>query len=138
MEKYTNEKSLMVVQDNFLTKVKRFFSKFFFGKDEEMQYDDVENEELKDSQAQAIKQQEPEQKEWKLYNFDADNNDDWPENINITNEENELEQIENNDNNQQQEETDYEKEPISQACKEKEELEQKLKNYYASITKMHK
>lgn len=131
MEKYTNEKSLMVVQDNFLTKVKKFFSRFFFGRDEEVEYDEVDNEENNKPEVNGI-EEEPEQKEWKLYNFDADNTDEWPEPKEVSDGQ------ENDNADGESDDVDYEQEPVSQVCKEKEELEQKLKNYYASITNMHK
>lgn len=123
MEKDTNEKSLVVFQDNFLTKVKKFFSRFFFGRDEEIECDEAEDKENGNNKTEAIgTDEEPEQKEWRLYNFDADNTEEWPEPKEIVSD---------------FDDEDYEKEPVSEACREKEELEQKLKNYYASITKMN-
>lgn len=129
MEKDTNEKSLMVVQDSFLTKVKNFFSRFFFGKDEEIEEEkEPENENkykiVKPDIVPDLEEEESEEeKEWKLYNFDADNPEEWPEPKDIPVSEDDDE--------------DYEKETISEVCREKEELEQKLKNYYASITNMN-
>ena len=129
MEKDTNEKSLVVFQDNFLTKVKKFFSRFFFGRDEEVEYDETENKENENNKTEVIGiYEEPEQKEWRLYNFDADNTEEWPEPKEVPN---------GQENGEQSDDVDYEQEPVSQVCKEKEELEQKLKNYYASITNMH-
>ena len=105
MERDTNEKSLMVVQDNFLTKVKNFFSRFFFGRDEEIEDEEV-IEEVKDNSTEVIKE-EPEQKERKLYNFDADNPDEWPEPKEIVNE-------------QEDDDVNYDEEPVSESCREKE------------------
>ena len=121
MEKDTNEKSLMVVQDNFLTKIKKFFVRFFYGKDDEFEYDNAQNDENKKSSDEVEKNEEQEP-ERKLYDFDADNPEEWPEPKEI---------ISDSDDE------DYEKESVSEVCREKEELEQKLKNYYASITKMN-
>lgn len=121
MEKDTNEKSLMVVQDNFLTKIKKFFVRFFYGKDDEIEYDEAQDNEYNQTSA-GEQDQDEEQKERKLYDFDADNPEEWPEPKEIVSD---------------SDDEDYEKEPVSEACREKEELEQKLKNYYASITKMN-
>ena len=139
MEKYTNEKSLMVVQDSFLKKIKNFFVRFFWSKNnDDEQYDqvdvkgiqrDVETIEKND----IIKEDISVTKTRKLYNFDAEDNGEWPENNNDSNETEE----QKNEEEEQDSDIDYEREPISEVCREKEELEQKLRNYYASITKMH-
>ena len=143
MENYTNEKSLVVVQDNFLNKIKNFFAKAFWNRKSkyEMIEEDLEN--ANQDYAEQFEQQEPVQKERRLYNFDADNNDNWPgdgimnlenedkkENDNMNNNE-----AQNDENNEQNNEVEYEKEEYSQAYIEKQELEQKLMNYYESIKK---
>ena len=143
MENYTNEKSLVVVQDNFLNKIKNFFAKAFWNRKSkyEMIEDDLEN--ANQDYAEQFEQQEPVQKERRLYNFDADNNDNWPgdgimnlenedkkENDNMNNNE-----AQNDENNEQNNEVEYEKEEYSKAYIEKQELEQKLMNYYESIKK---
>ena len=143
MENYTNEKSLVVVQDNFLNKIKNFFAKAFWNRKSkyEMIEEDLEN--ANQDYAEQFEQQEPVQKERRLYNFDADNNDNWPgdgimnlenedkkENDNMNNNE-----AQNYENNEQNNEVEYEKEEYSQAYIEKQELEQKLMNYYESIKK---
>lgn len=143
MENYTNEKSLVVVQDNFLNKIKNFFAKAFWNRKSkyEMIEDDLEN--ANQDYAEQFEQQEPVQKERRLYNFDADNNDNWPgdgimnlenedkkENGNMNNNE-----AQNDESNEQNNEVEYEKEEYSQAYIEKQELEQKLMNYYESIKK---
>ena len=133
MEKNTNEKSLMVVQDSFLKKVKNFFVRFFWSKTEDVQYDEVDDKEINNKKFDITR--EPEVKERKLYNFDADNNDEWPENASIPSQTEEQNVQENNDENEQ--DSEYETEQMSEVCREKEELEQKLRNYYASITKMN-
>ncbi|MCR5146863.1 MAG: hypothetical protein K6B70_05930 [Clostridia bacterium] len=133
MEKNTNEKSLMVVQDGFLKKVKNFFVRFFWSKTEDVQYDEVDDKEINNKKIDITR--EPEVKERKLYNFDADNNDEWPENASIPSQTEEQNVQENNDENEQ--DSEYETEQMSEVCREKEELEQKLRNYYASITKMN-
>ena len=130
MEKYTNEKSLMVVQDSFLKKIKNFFVKFFWSKNDDEQYDQVDVEAAEKND--IMKEDISDIKTKKLYNFDAEDNGEWPENNNDSNETKEQKNEEEQDSN-----LDYEREPISEVCREKEELEQKLRNYYASITKMH-
>ena len=147
MENYTNEKSLVVVQDNFLNKIKNFFAKAFWNRKSKYETieDDLEN--ANQDYAEQFEQQEPVQKERRLYNFDADNNDNWPGDGNMNLEEkNENDNVnmnsadtqnnnENNEYNEQNDEIQYEKEEYSQAYIEKQELEQKLLNYYESIKK---
>ena len=140
MENYTNEKSLVVVQDNFLNKIKNFFAKAFWNRKSKYETieDDLEN--ANQDYAEQFEQQEPVQKERRLYNFDADNNDNWPGdgNMNLENEDkNEMNnnEAQNEENNEQNNEVEYEKEEYSQAYIEKQELEQKLMNYYESIKK---
>ena len=143
MENYTNEKSLVVVQDNFLNKIKNFFAKAFWNRKSkyEMIEDDLEN--ANQDYAEQFEQQEPVQKERRLYNFDADNNDNWPGDgiMNLENEDNKENdnmnnnEAQNDENNEQNNEVEYEKEEYSQAYIEKQELEQKLMNYYESIKK---
>lgn len=143
MENYTNEKSLAVVQDNFLNKIKNFFAKAFWNRKSkyEMIEEDLEN--ANQDYAEQFEQQEPVQKERRLYNFDADNNDNWPGdgNMNLENEDKKENgnmnnnEAQNDENNEQNNEVEYEKEEYSQAYIEKQELEQKLMNYYESIKK---
>lgn len=124
MEKDTNEKSLMVVQDSFLKKIKNFFIRFFGSKNDDKQYTQVDVEDIKRND--IMNEDVSVTKTRKLYNFDAEDNGEWPENNNDSNE-----------TEEQDSDLDYEREPISEVCREKEALEQKLRNYYASITKTH-
>lgn len=137
MGNYTNEKSLVVVHDNFLTKIKNFFAKAFWNK--KTDYEEIENEEnsLNQDYSETFDQQENIQKERRLYNFDADNNDDWPgdDNMNNVDDENEKNVNENDDNQEENLEEKYDREIYSEAYIEKQELEQKLMNYYESIKK---
>lgn len=132
MGNYTNEKSLVVVQDNFLTKIKNFFAKAFWNK--KVNYEEIDNEEndLNQDYSETFDQQENVQKERRLYNFDADNNDDWPGDDNMNNVDDENENDENQEENLEEK---YDREIYSEAYIEKQELEQKLMNYYESIKK---
>ncbi len=132
MGKYTNEKSLVVFQENFFTKIKNFFKKTIFNRNEVMQdYEDEENFEKN----VETNEQEPVKKKRTLFNYDAEDNDNWSGDGNMENvEENNI----NEANNENERETEdnlavTEKEEVSEAFKEKQELEQKLMNYYASI-----
>lgn len=137
MGNYTNEKSLVVVQDNFLTKIKNFFAKAFWNK--KVNYEEIDNEEndLNQDYSETFDQQENVQKERRLYNFDADNNDDWPgdDNMNNVDDENDKNVNENAENQEENLEEKYDREIYSEAYIEKQELEQKLMNYYESIKK---
>lgn len=140
MGNYTNEKSLVVVQDNFLNKIKNFFAKAFWNRKSKYEMIEDEAENINQDYVDQFEQQEPVQKERRLYNFDADNNDNWPGdgNMNLEDEEkNEMNnnEVQNDENNEQNNEIEYEKEEYSQAYIEKQELEQKLMNYYESIKK---
>ena len=140
MGNYTNEKGLVVVQDNFLTKIKNFFAKAFWSK--KANYDETDYDENSGNQdySETFNQLENVQKERRLYNFDADNNDDWPgeDNMNSVDDENEKKvnaANENDDNQEESREEKYDREIYSEAYIEKQELEQKLMNYYESIKK---
>lgn len=144
MGKYTNEKSLVVVQDNFLNKVKNFFAKFFWSKKSKFDYMQDEQYDNNENDFEQFEQQEPVEKVRKLYDFDADNNDDWTGGINMINQdENELDLNEINEQNDEKNsneekninEDEYDGEVYSEAYREKQELEQKLMNYYESIKK---
>ena len=142
MGNYTNEKGLVVVQDNFLTKIKNFFAKAFWNKKAKYDAEDHEEDSLNQDYAETFDQQENVQKERRLYNFDADNNDDWPgdDNMNSVDDENDVNDMNGNENenSQKQEENleeKYDKEIYSEAYIEKQKLEQKLMNYYESIKK---
>ncbi len=147
MGNYTNEKSLVVVQNNFLNKIKSFFAKAFWNRKSKYEMIEDEAENINQDYVDQFEQQEPVQKERRLYNFDADNNDNWPGDGNMNLEEkNENDNVnmnsadtqnnnENNEYNEQNDEIQYEKEEYSQAYIEKQELEQKLLNYYESIKK---
>lgn len=147
MGNYTNEKSLVVVQNNFLNKIKNFFAKAFWNRKSKYEMIEDEAENINQDYVDQFEQQEPVQKERRLYNFDADNNDNWPGDGNMNLEEkNENDNVnmnsadtqnnnENNEYNEQNDEIQYEKEEYSQAYIEKQELEQKLLNYYESIKK---
>ena len=136
MDNYTNEKSLVVVQNNFLTKIKKFLSNFFWSKNIEDEIVENEKQELSNENVETIKENEPEEKERKLYNFDADDNDEWPgdENMKDDSEKN-MDDKQNEENENKDNEIEYEKEQYSEAYREKQELEQKLLNYYESIKK---
>lgn len=156
MGKYTNEKGLVVVQDNFLTKIKKFFTKAIFNfkskhndydENYDYQLDESENE-YDDNKKQEFSQNSSVEKERKLFDFDAEDTGDWPVNeVNCMDQQNEN-CTENNieceeksqqsegtdiDKKDEDEELDYEKEEYSQAYIEKQEIEQKLINYYNSI-----
>ncbi|MBR2240889.1 MAG: hypothetical protein IJ890_05875 [Clostridia bacterium] len=140
MGNYTNEKGLVVVQDNFLTKIKNFFAKAFFNRKARYEEIEIEDETVnEENNIQTFEQNEPEPKERKLYNFDADINDEeWPGDKNMNDDEKNVDNIENDNNevNEQTMEEYYEKEEIySEAYREKQEIEQKLLNYYESIKK---
>ena len=137
MGKYTNEKSLVVVQDNFLNRVKNFFAKAFWNR--RNKYEEIEEYEEEDNYENRYQFQEPVQKERRLYDFDADNTEEWPGDSIV----NDAEVVDENgtnvvsfsnesdDNYEEQDdvEEDYDREIYSQAYIEKVELEQKLMNY---------
>lgn len=138
MGNYTNEKGLVVVQDNFLTKIKNFFAKAFWNRKSKYQEFENEEEDFNQDYLENYEQKENVQKERRLYNFDADNNDDWPGDENMDNVDNEKNNEANNENKENQEENleeNYDREIYSEAYIEKRELEQKLLNYYESIKK---
>lgn len=141
MSNYTKEKSLMVVQDSFLNKVKNFFAKLFWSRKSENDMLETEENETNENNLEQMEQKETVEKERKLYNFDADDNDEWPGDGNMSEDveknenqgnSDEKENVQNNENNN---EIEYEKEEYSEAYREKQELEQKLMNYYESIKK---
>ena len=141
MGNYTNEKGLVVFQENFLTKIKNFFAKAFWRK--KADYEEIEYEDdglNQDYSEKFAEQPESVQKERRLYNFDADNNDDWPgddkmNNVDDENDKNVNGLNENDDNQEENLEEKYDREIYSEAYIEKQELEQKLMNYYESIKK---
>lgn len=134
---YTNEKGLVVVQDNFLTKIKNFFAKAFWNRKSKYQMIEDEAENYNQDYSESFEQKENVQKERRLYNFDADDNDDWPGDGNMDNvdDENMNEVNENEENEEENLEEKYDREIYSEAYIEKQELEQKLMNYYESIKK---
>ena len=144
MGKYTNEKSLVVVQDNFLNRIKNFFTKAFWSR--KYRYDEIEEveEENDYNYINTYNTQEYVQKERRLYNFDADNNDDWPgdgnveviEDVNGDIIENPSQYEDRSEQNQELTlEEQYDREIYTDTYIEKVELEQKLMNYYESIKK---
>ena len=134
MDNYTNEKSLVVVQDNFLTKIKNFFAKAFWGR--KSKFEDIEPEE---EYTETIEEEQPTEKQRKLYDFDADNTEEWAGEgyVNIIENENSDSVAENTDENQYQQEENleeqYDREIYTEAYIEKQKLEQQLLNYYESI-----
>lgn len=145
MGNYTNEKSLIVVQDNFLNKVKKFFAKAFWNRKSKYYMEENENEYFDDDYEETSEVQENVKKKRKLYNFDADDNDDWPGDVNmeIINDENDdvSKDVNNSDDdidnqNQEEIEEEYDGEIYSEAYIEKKKLEKKLMNYYESIKKI--
>ncbi|MBR4261447.1 MAG: hypothetical protein IKQ33_05820 [Clostridia bacterium] len=136
MDKCTNEKSLVVFQENFLTKVKNFFTRFFWGRKAE--YECVETEEEYNQDNSEKMEEESAEKQRKLYDFDADNTEEWPGDANVANIQDENGNIIKNEsgnfvNIEENSEEEYDREVYSQAYIEKQELEQKLLNYYESI-----
>ena len=116
MENKTNEKSLAIVDDNIFAKMRRFFIKIFAKKEPIYEeYEEVIEEE----------KEETPKKLGRLFNYDAEVGDDMPENINEKDKVDE--NIENAVNYVSEEATK------SKASEEREELERKLMNYYASI-----
>lgn len=153
MGKYTNEKSLMVVQDNFLNRIKNFFTKAFWSR--KYRYEEIEEVEEEKNDNNDIdyidasyKEYDYTKKERKLYNFDADNNDDWPgdgkveviedvngdiiENPSQYEDRSEINQVQNQEPTLEEQ---YDREIYTDTYIEKMELEQKLMNYYESIKK---
>lgn len=141
MGDYTNEKSLMVVQDNFLNKIKNFFSKAFFkirGKGK--YYEEyIEEEDIEENYNEKMEEQVGTQKQRRLFNYEEEVGDGMPENISEDcntdeNEENNGSVLNHQENENNE---DYSSEPVvkSKVEEEKEELERKLMNYYASIKK---
>lgn len=138
MEKCTNEKSLVVVQDNFLTKVKKFLTRFFGGGKSDYDYIEAEEEYNQDNSEKI--EEESAEKQRKLYDFDADNTEEWPGDANVNNIQDANDNVNENsnessnfDNLEANVEEEYDREVYSQAYIEKQELEQKLLNYYESI-----
>jgi len=130
MEKNTNEKSLVIVSDNIFAKMRRFFINIF-AKREPIYEEEYEQEEI----IEEINNEQP--KKRKLFNYDEEVGDDMPERI--SEDCNKDENAENNGDvlNLQESENsdDFASEPVgkSRVTEEKEELERKLMNYYASI-----
>ena len=119
MEKNTNEKSLAVMDYNIFAKLRRFFINIFNKKQNYYEEEFIEQEEKVE--------EETTKKTRKLFNYDAEVDDIMPENIpekDIINED--VEYVDNIADNS-------EKEVKSKVSEEKEELERKLMNYYASI-----
>ena len=117
MEKHTNEKSLAIVDNNIFAKMRRFFINIFAKR--EPIYEEYEQEEL------IEEKEETPRKTGRLFNYDAEVGDDMPENVN---EKDKVDENVENAINYVSEETTK-----SKASEEKEELERKLMNYYASI-----
>lgn len=130
MEKNTNEKSLAIVNNNIFAKMRRFFINIF-AKREPIYEEEYEQEEI----IEEINNEQP--KKRKLFNYDEEVGDDMPESI--SEDCNKDENAENNGDvlNLQESENsdDFASEPVvkSRVTEEKEELERKLMNYYASI-----
>ena len=122
MEKVTNEKSLAVMDYNIFAKMRRFFINFFNKKQNVYKESEIAEQDTE------IKE-EPVKKTRKLFDYDAEVDDNMPENIpdDIQEKDKVEENVENAINYVSEEATE------SQASEEKEELERKLMNYYASI-----
>ena len=122
MEKVTNEKSLAVMDYNIFAKMRRFFINFFNKKQNVYKESEIAEQDTE------IKE-EPVKKTRKLFDYDAEVDDNMPENIpdDIQEKDKVEENVENAINYVSEEATK------SQASEEKEELERKLMNYYASI-----
>ena len=83
-------------------------------------------------------EEESAEKQRKLYDFDADNTEEWPGDANVANIQDENGNIIKNEagnfvNIEENSQEEYDREVYSQAYIEKQELEQKLLNYYESI-----
>ena len=130
MEKNTNEKSLVIVNNNIFAKMRRFFINIF-AKREPVYEEEFEQEEI----IEEINNEQP--KKRKLFNYDEEVGDDMPESI--SEDSNTDENAEDNGSVQNLQESensdDFSSEPVvkSRVAEEKEELERKLMNYYASI-----
>ena len=119
MEKKKKKKSLAVMDYNIFAKLRRFFINIFNKKQNYYEEEFIEQEEKVE--------EETTKKTRKLFNYDAEVDDIMPENIpekDIINED--VEYVDNIADNS-------EKEVKSKVSEEKEELERKLMNYYASI-----
>ena len=150
MWKVTNEKSLVKVDNGFFSKVKRFWFNVFSKKRNKKK----KNEEYKEIEMviEEMHKEETISKGNRLFNYDAEDNtsnnvnsEDIDENKNINSENNYSENISvnnevmydtvevKNDEDDMEITFLFEKKPPKSALEEREELERKLMNYYASI-----